>query len=141
MLDMKILTATATGQGIRDDDFDWAVEGELVWLGLLCDDDEMYPDSGCGCSRAFSGLSSMKATTTALVRDLPMSREDVADALSSYFELAGYADFVDPRTLQQEVDALLIAGSHWETGSIVERRVHQLRSRGSLAPAEPASGN
>jgi hypothetical protein len=39
MLDMKLLTATATGQGIRDNDFDWTVEGELVWLGFVCDND------------------------------------------------------------------------------------------------------
>jgi hypothetical protein len=117
MLDMKLLTATSTGQGMRDDDVN-------------------DPDGGCGCGRGFSGLSSMRATTTALVRDLPMSREDVADALSSYFELAGYADFVTPGALQDEVDDLLIAGSHWEAGSIVERRVDQLRSRGQLASAE-----
>jgi hypothetical protein len=133
MLDMKLLTATATGQGIRDNDYDWTVEGELVWLGFVCADDEQDPDGGCGCGRGFSGLSSLRATTTALVRDLSMSREDVAQALAGYWELAGWGPASSPDELQQEVDDLLIAGSHWETGSIVERRVGQLRSRGRIA--------
>jgi hypothetical protein len=139
MLDMKLLTATAYGQGMRDNDFDWTVEGELVWLGFVCDDDLNDPDGGCGCGRGFSGLSSMKATTTALVRDLPMSRGDVVEALAGYLELGGYDGVLAPSELQQEVDDLLIAGAHWETGSIVERRLSQLRSRGRLASAEPAS--
>ena len=137
MLDMKLLTATSLGQGLRDNDFDWTVEGELVWVGFVCDDDALDPDGGCGCGRGFSGLSSIRATTTALVRDLPMSRDDVAAALAGYWELSGWAAAFTSIELQQEVDDLLIAGCHWETGSIVERRLSQLRSRGRLASAGP----
>jgi hypothetical protein len=39
--------------------------------------DEKDPDGGCGCGRAFSGMSSMRATTTAVVRDLDVSLDDV----------------------------------------------------------------
>jgi hypothetical protein len=50
---MRILTATAIGQGIRDNNFDWTIEGELVSVGLVCARDRKDPDGGCGCGRAF----------------------------------------------------------------------------------------
>jgi hypothetical protein len=62
---MKILTATATSQDTRENDFNHAIEGELVGIGLICATDQRDPDGGCGCGRAFFGLSSLRATTTA----------------------------------------------------------------------------
>jgi hypothetical protein len=35
-LALKLLTATNAGQGLRDNDFDWCVEGELVHIGMVC---------------------------------------------------------------------------------------------------------
>jgi hypothetical protein len=70
---MRMLTATRERQGERDGDFCHAVEGELVLIGFVCATDAADPDGGCGCGRAFSGMSSMRATTTALVRDLDIS--------------------------------------------------------------------
>ena len=75
---MKLLTATRERQGERDGDFCFAVEGELVLLGFVCATDQDDPDGGCGCGRAFSGMSSMRATTTALVRDLDVSYDDLS---------------------------------------------------------------
>lgn len=59
---MKVLVATTETQGARDDDFCWAVDGELVYLPFLT-----CATPGCGCDRAFAGLASSKATTTAMV--------------------------------------------------------------------------
>jgi hypothetical protein len=86
---MKLLTATRERQGERDGDFCFAVEGELVLLGFVCATDEANPDGGCGCGRAFSGMSSMRATTTALVRDLDVSLDDVRLAVEGYYVAAG----------------------------------------------------
>jgi hypothetical protein len=86
---MKLLTATRERQGERDGDFCFAVEGELVLLGLVCATDAANPDGGCGCGRAFSGMSSMRATTTALVRDLDVSLDDVRLAVEGYYVAAG----------------------------------------------------
>jgi hypothetical protein len=73
---MRLLTATRLRQGGQDGDFCHAIEGELVLLGFVCATDEKDPDGGCGCGRAFSGMSSMRATTTAVVRDLDVSLDD-----------------------------------------------------------------
>ncbi|MDX6206621.1 MAG: hypothetical protein QOF39_2678 [Frankiales bacterium] len=125
---MKVLTATAAGQGKRDNDFDGTVEGELVWVGEICATDRRDPDGGCGCGRAFSGLSSHRATTTAQVRDLPLSRDDVITALVSYFESTGYG--VVPREeLESDVDWLLRFTSSLDEGTIIERRLDMLGTR------------
>jgi hypothetical protein len=125
---MKVLTATASSQGARDNDFDWTIEGELVWIGLVCAKDRSDPDGGCGCGRAFSGLSSHRATTTAQVRDLAMSRDDVMQALAGYYESAGYGVF-EPSELAEEVEDVLRVVSAWDAGTIIERRLDQLQPR------------
>jgi hypothetical protein len=86
---MKLLTATRERQGERDGDFCFAVEGELVLLGFVCATDRADPDGGCGCGRAFSGRSSLRATTTALVRALDLSVDDVRIAVEGYYVAAG----------------------------------------------------
>src|SRR4051812_50228392 len=86
---MKLLTATRAGQGDRTGDFCFAVEGELVLLGLVCATDEADPDGGCGCGRAFAGMSSHRATTTALVRDLDLTYDDLRAAVEAHHVAAG----------------------------------------------------
>jgi hypothetical protein len=86
---MKLLTATRRGQGEQAGDFCFAIEGELVILGFICATDRNNPDGGCGCGRAFSGLSSKKATTTALVRDLDISVDHLRLAVESYYAAGG----------------------------------------------------
>ncbi len=125
---MKVLTATSTGQGKRPNDFSYTIEGELVWLGLVCASDRRDPDGGCGCGRAFSGLNSHLATTTARVRDLRMTRDDLIDALGSYYESAGYGA-VPRRDLKAEVAGMLELVSGFPEDAIVERRLDHLRSR------------
>jgi hypothetical protein len=63
---MHAFIATATSQGDRPDDYSWTVEGELVRFGFdVCN----CPD--CGCDRGMAGLSSSRATTTFMVKDIP----------------------------------------------------------------------
>jgi hypothetical protein len=125
---MKLLTATASGQGIRPNDYDYTVEGELVWIGLVCATDRANPDGGCGCGRGFSGLSSHGATTTAMVRDLPLSRDDVIEALAGYYESAGYGAF-GAAQLAPEVDEMLDVVAQWDEGAIIERRLDLCQQR------------
>ena len=66
---MKVLVATSQTQGQRENDFNFCVEGELVTVGLVCATDRYDPDGGCGCGRAFAGLNSHRATTTAKVKE------------------------------------------------------------------------
>ena len=73
---MRVITATTETQGCLDSDYSLTVEGELVHLG------------GSGDSNGFPGLASKKATSTAIVTDLPhmtpqLLREAVADSLAA----------------------------------------------------------
>jgi hypothetical protein len=128
---MKLLTATRERQGERDGDFCHAIEGELVLLGFVCATDEADPDGGCGCGRAFSGMSSLRATTTALVRDLDVSIDDVRLAVEGYYVSAGMgADVIGGAEFAEVVSATLddmadISRS-LPVGAVVGRRLNHL---------------
>jgi hypothetical protein len=131
---MKLLTATRERQGERDGDFCYAVEGELVLLGLVCATDERDPDGGCGCGRAFSGMSSMRATTTALVRDLDVPIDDVKLAVEGYYvssglglDLIGGAEFAD--LAAETVVGMEEIAAALPVGAVVGRRLDQLTWR------------
>ena len=128
---MKLLTATRTGQGERDGDFCHAVEGELVLLGLVCATDQKNPDGGCGCGRAFSGMSSMRATTTAVVHDLDVSVDDVLLAVEGYYvssglgpDLIGGAEFAD--LVAETVAEMTELAAVLPVGAVVGRRLDEL---------------
>ncbi|WP_457008536.1 DUF7715 family protein [Geodermatophilus sp. SYSU D00965] len=42
-------------------------------------------DGGCGCGRSFSGMNSHRATTTAVVREVDLSYEDLRLAVAGFF--------------------------------------------------------
>lgn len=139
---MKLLTATRERQGERDGDFCHAIEGELVLLGFVCATDQADPDGGCGCGRAFSGMSSMRATTTALVRDLDVSFDDARLAVEGYYgsagmgpDVLGEAEFT-AMVAETLIEMAEIAGSV-PVGAVVGRRLDQLTWRsGSSEVAE-----
>ena len=109
------------------------MEGELVLLGLVCADDERNPegDGACGCGRAFSGMSSMRATTTALVRDLDVSRDDVKTAVKGHYvssglgaDMIGGAAFAD--LVVETVVSMETAAEDLQVGPVVGRRLDRL---------------
>lgn len=122
---MKLLVATRRGQGQRDNDFCHTVEGEVVYFGVVCDRDRADPDGGCGCGRAFIGLNSNAGTTTAEVRDVPLTREDVTEAVRSSLEQAGWND----QAADKLVDELIEFGQEWPVGTVVERRIDDIGPR------------
>lgn len=131
---MKVLTATGLQSGA--DDFCWTVEGEPVRISEPCDRDLAVRgtgDGGCGCSRAFSGLSSMKSTTTAVVRDLPLTRDDLFIALHSGLTAAGYVEaeltVEDLAEIQSEIDWLLELAAEHDVGVVLERDYDEIRPR------------
>lgn len=122
---MKVLVATNDTQGRRSNDFCYCIEGELVTVGLVCAADESDPDGGCGCGRAFAGLNSHKATTTAKVKDVELSEADYVEALRSSLEQQGW-----PTEDVAELAAWLIElVDSWPVGAIVERRLDDIYIR------------
>ena len=129
---MKLLTATAQTQGARSNDYDWTVEGELIRVDVVCGRDQRDPDAGCGCGRGFAGMSSQRATTTALVRDVPLSHPDLCLALTASLAAAGY--HLSPDEIAAEADALIEAASTFPVGAVVERRLDILQVRALIEP-------
>jgi hypothetical protein len=123
---MKLLTATRERQGDREGDFCFAVEGELVMLGEMCATDRNDPLGGCGCGRAFAGLASRRATTTALVRDLDLTRYDVELAVAAQYaadginaEVIGEDEYAE--LFSATVDEMVRFGAVWPAGTVVRR--------------------
>ena len=122
---MKVLVATSDTQGQRGNDFSYCIEGELVTVGMVCAADEEDPDGGCGCGRAFAGLNSHKATTTAKVKDVELSEEDYVEALRSSLAQQGW-----PTEDVGELATWLVQlVSTWPTGSVIERRLDDIYIR------------
>jgi hypothetical protein len=114
---VKILVATSFTQGTSPDDYHYCVDGELVWLQEPCDRDKRNPDGPCGCGRGFAGAASHRATTTAMVVQSPLTRDDVVE----------WADNVADENL--EIAAKLPAGT------IIGRKLENYFLRGALLPA------
>jgi hypothetical protein len=142
---MKLLTATREQQGERTGDFCHAVEGELVVLGFVCATDRADPDGGgCGCGRAFSGMGSLRATTTASVRELDLTYDDLRMAVEAYLVAAGTGpdvigadEFAD--LLEETVDDAVHFARWWPVGTVVGRRLDHVHRR-ALPDGFVASG-
>lgn len=138
---MRLLTATRQTQDELPGDFCFAVEGELVLANdFVCAGDRDDPDGGCGCGRAFVGLGSRKATTTALVRDLPVSRAELRVAVAD-FETArglgpaviGTEDFAD--LVEAKLAVLDDIARSVQVGAVVGLRLEHLVWRRDPASA------
>ena len=127
---MRVLTATSKTQGARPGDFCFTTEGELVNLAVQCDC-ERYEPGGCGCRRAWAGLRSFRATTTAVVTEADITRHDLARAIA-----ASLGEFeVEPASLDpavgEEADHLLRIAAEWPVGTVLGRHedvVYPVRS-------------
>ncbi len=109
-------------------------------IGDVCATDRANPDGGCGCGRAFTGMSSRRATTSALVRDLDLSADDVRLAIESHAAAAG----LGPLTIGEGAFAELVAGTFDELrelsvllpeGAVMGRRLDTLVRREEPAAA------
>ncbi|GAA0946197.1 DUF7715 family protein [Pseudonocardia zijingensis] len=121
---MKVLVATARTQGDRPDDYHWCIEGELVRIGEVCAADLADPDAGCGCGRAFAGLNSHRATTTARIAEVPLSQADYVEAIRSSLQQQGWDPCGDCAAGEAVQLAALVVD--WPVGTVVERRLDDL---------------
>jgi hypothetical protein len=118
---MKVLVATTETQGMFEDDYCWAVDGELVYIQAVS-----CPDPLCGCTRGFAGLSSARATTTAVVVDRPhLQIGDLADALTDSLQrggwLRGSSDNETAEMVGELLTMLVNITEPAEVGSVVRR--------------------
>ncbi|MCU1394478.1 MAG: hypothetical protein JWM34_2906 [Ilumatobacteraceae bacterium] len=130
---MKVLVATHITQGEDADDYCWTVDGELVSpIGLVCN------NVNCGCSRGFPGLGSSRATTTALVVDLPhIGWRELTDAVNDSLHRGGWLDHAPIRSqitmIESQVDAIIEVAQAYPVGTVVCRDGDEIYARESLA--------
>jgi hypothetical protein len=122
---MKVLVATAALQGMRSNDFNFCIEGELVWIGLVCTTDSSDPDGGCGCGRSFAGMASHRATTTARVAEVDLDFAHYAEALRMSLRDQGWPT----RGAIPLAGELADVADSFPIGAVVERRLDELRWR------------
>ena len=116
---MKVLVATSDTQGLRPDDFAFCIDGELITVGVICENDKGDPAAGvCGCGRSFSGLNSRRATTTATVKDLELSQQEYAEALRSSLVQEGW----EATEVDELATWLVELVSELPEGAVLERR-------------------
>ena len=131
---MKTLVATRRSQGDRADDYMHAVPGELVWLTWICDRDRRDPDHGCGCGRAFGGLSSHKATTTAEVVETEMTEDELRLAFETSLRDQGWiapgasAEEVE-ETLAETLSVTRAIAAAVPLGAVVRRDIDQIHAQ------------
>jgi hypothetical protein len=125
---MNVLTATNQTQGLRDNDFCWTVEGELVFFPPIeCGRGSI--DDECGCRRSMAGTVSHRATTTIKVAQRADLDPDTYFLLiSDAFRDQGYVtrELMRKRDVSDWVhdlsaELLYLAGSAG-AGTILERR-------------------
>jgi hypothetical protein len=118
---VKVLVATQHTQGSQPDDYCFTLEGELVTpLAVACS------NPSCGCRRGFPGLASSRATTTALVVDLPHIDEPaLVTAITDSLERGGWFRGLSARACRHMVDdhvqAVHTVCARYPVGTIVVR--------------------
>ncbi len=143
---MRVLVATSELQGHLDGDYAFTVEGELV----TADVSECASPERCGCGRGFPGLASSRATTTAMVVDLPhLTPLDLRVALCDWLDRSGWTDLfraadaaddgfasefddVDEMldaVVDEHIDIISTICHTYPTGTVVERSGTLVRAR------------
>ena len=125
---MKVLVATSRTQGARSDDYNWCIDGELVWIQEPCACDRAGCHT-CGCGRGFAGLTSHRATTTAEVKDIDgFTREDYVLALRTSLSDGGWpAEWAEDIATDQ-----IRFGADWPDRTILERHLDVFTKRTQL---------
>jgi hypothetical protein len=124
---MKVLVATGRTQGVRKNDYHWAIEGELVRIGEVCRKDRDDPDGGCGCGRGFGGLASHRATTTARVAELALTQAQYTETYRASLQDQGWYHCED--CIADEIEFLARVAADCSIGAVIERRLDVLQER------------
>jgi hypothetical protein len=127
---MKLLRATTQSQTTAPGDFTFVPDGELVFLGSVCDTDLIKGNAGpgsCGCARSFTGLLSQKGTTSALIVDDPMTLPDLAQAIHQHLIAGGWGSVPELKQMAHDLaDEVVEVCTPLASGTIVGRTFDDL---------------
>ena len=125
---MKVLVATEATQGAREDDYSWATPGELVMFGAVCATDLRGTGEPCGCGRAFAGLHSERATTTAEVVDSRLTLDDLVLAFRDSLDRGGWPDVGSSSqevadVVHEALMEVLLVADRYPVGTVIGTRL------------------
>lgn len=129
---MKVLVATKLTQGQRGNDFSHADEGELLGFTSECDGEPV--DGKCGCRRAFSGLVTHRATTTAQVVERPeLDLAGYVKAMRASLASGGWTAHMSAKEAdawaREDATELARMAEAFPVGMIVEKRGAKVQER------------
>lgn len=131
---MQVLVSTTETQGEEPGDFNFVPDGEIVAMyGFVCHDWR----GSCGCGRAFSGVVSHKATTSAKVAEVDLTREELLAIIETCLGDAGWLQMMETPEEKSELvngvlDDMLRVADAFPVGSVLSR--HVLGSDNDLEP-------
>ena len=109
---INVLVSTTVSQGAAPGDFCWVPEGELVArYGMVCAS-ERRDGSGCGCGRAFGGLTTNKSTTTAMVAEADITEDEWRASMYQTLVDTGWAEWLTADELAEWIDELVVLELH-----------------------------
>ena len=127
---MKVLVATKEGQGVRQNDFSWVPEGEIVHFANECDRDRDDVDGHCGCRRAMVGIECGKATTTMKVAELDTTEQRVFERLKRHYMEDWLMDEIRAEKMaRDELKDLKRIAKTFRVGAVLEKRGDVVRAR------------
>ena len=131
---MQVLVATQATQGARTHDRMNGIDGELVWLLEPCRACWCYPDGRCTCGRMYMGLTSFRATSTAVVAEVPgLARRDFETGMRSFVRARPDLFCGGEHSFTVAIDHLIDLAAGWSVGTVLGRRGHDLLPRGRVA--------
>lgn len=139
---MKVLTATRHTQGWRDNDYCWAIEGELVLFAPIeCTRGSV--DDECGCRRGMAGMTSRRATSTMkVVERTDLDPDAYATLVVENLKAQGYLTdaLLESREVREWVEhlanELIHLAASAPVGAVLERRGDILQIRTVEQPAK-----
>lgn len=132
---MRILVATSRTNGTEVGDYHHGIDGELVYMQEPCGKDVRDPDGPCGCGRGFAGMSSHRASSTALVIESSLTGHDLREALAASLEAGGWIacssalDSDEEAWIDDLIRLIRQVAEHFPVGTVVRRRLTQYAPR------------
>ena len=119
---MLVLVATNEMQGTVDGDYSFTVDGELVTPVVA----ECATPERCGCGAGFPGFASSRATTTAVVVDLPhLTEADLRDMIEGALDRDGWFDLIGEdqshELVDEHVESIAAICASFSIGTVVGR--------------------
>lgn len=111
---MKLMTATANPT-------QRTVPGEIVLIGRTCRRAAL--GGRCGCEKVFAGLGSGHFTDEAVIADVDITLDQLADLVRNWGERTGQADGNEAAEI---VADLVDLGDEWPVGTRITRNGDQV---------------